>query len=201
MTKEEIKKIGNHNFDFLWNDMWLSNKNKNNYQNEYIISKNKFDKLKNMEDENYLNLRFYIENVTPTWVTAEWGFPKGRRNLQESNIMCAIREFQEESGFKDGEYIVLDKINPIEESLIGTNGIHYKHVYYPTISMTDRIPTISPTNKQQLDEIGDIGWFAYDEAIGLLRPHHTERRKLLTQLYTYIIKSIIKINKNKLLIN
>ncbi len=200
MTVDEIKKIEKSKFEQLWNDLWFSNKNKNNYQNEYTCSKNKFDKLKHMNDDDYLNLQFYIDNVTPTWDTPEWGFPKGRRMAQESDITCAIREFQEESGFKDGEYIVLDKIYPIEENLIGTNGIHYRHIYYPTLSTTDRFPTIDDVNKDQLDEIGDVGWFTYDQAMKLIRPHHVDRRKILSQLYMYIINTILNINKNKKLL-
>ena len=52
-------------------------------------------------------------------------------------------------------------------------------------------------DKQQSDEIGDIGWFTYDQAMNLIRPHHTDRRKLLTQLYTYVITKILEVNKNK----
>jgi 8-oxo-dGTP pyrophosphatase MutT (NUDIX family) len=201
MTSKEITRIGANNFDYLWNNLWHSNKYKNNYQNEYNISKNKFNKLKYTENEESLNLKFYIENITPTWENAEWGFPKGRRNSQESDIMCAIREFQEESGFKDGEYVVLDKICPIHENLIGTNGIHYKHIYYPTISVTDRTPFINIDNRLQSDEIGDIGWFTYEESINLIRPHHIDRKKLLSQLYTYIINVIINIEKNKMVVH
>ena len=29
----------------------------------------------------------------------EWGFPKGRRNFQEKDIVCGIREFEEETGY------------------------------------------------------------------------------------------------------
>ena len=197
MTETEIKKIGSHKFEYLWNDLWHSNKNKNNYQNEYTSSKNKFDKLKNIEDEHCLNLQFYIDNVSPTWDNAEWGFPKGRRMAQESDITCAIREFQEETGFKDGEYIVLDKLCPIEENLIGTNGVHYKHIYYPTLSNTDRIPTMANISEDHLDEIGDIGWFTYDQAMNLIRPYHIDRRKILSHMYMYIINTILNINKNK----
>ncbi len=195
MTSEEIKRIGNCTFDDLWNNLWITNKNRMNYQNEFMASKNKFMKLKNIKDENYLNLEFYVNNVKPTWDQAEWGFPKGRRNYHESDITCAIREFQEESGFTDGEYIILDKLMPIDESLIGTNGKYYKHTYYPTISTTDRLPAISSKNKEQIDEIGDIGWFSYDDAMKLIRPHHTDRRKILTQLYMYIINVILDISK------
>ena len=197
MTAKEIAKVGEYTFDELWKDLWPSVKS--NYQTEYITSKNKYEKLKNAVDEDYLNLEFYVKHVQPNWEYPEWGFPKGRRNYKETDIMCAIREFEEESGFIDKEYVILDKLIPIHETLVGTNGIHYKHIYYPTISMTKRAPTIDEDNKDQIDEIGNIGWFTYEEAMKIIRPHHTERRRILTQLYMYIINVILRImKKNKL---
>jgi 8-oxo-dGTP pyrophosphatase MutT (NUDIX family) len=197
MTTEEIKWVSIRTFEELWNDLWLCNKNKNTYQTEFVLSKNKFDKLKNMDDENLLSLDFYVKNVKPTWSSPEWGFPKGRRHLHETDLTCALREFQEESGFRDGEYIVLDKLEPLHENLIGTNGIHYKHIYYSTISLTDRTPEISSDIPNQHDEIGDIGWFTYDQAIELIRPHHLDRKKILTQIYMYIFNLILNISKGK----
>ncbi len=44
-----------------------------------------------------------------------------------------------------------------------------------------------------MNEIGDIGWFTYDEAINIIRPYHTERKKILTELYMYIINNILEI--------
>jgi 8-oxo-dGTP pyrophosphatase MutT (NUDIX family) len=197
MTQIEINKIGTYSFEELWNDLWTNDKHKNIRQNEFVASKNKFDKLKNIEDEFTLNLQFYVDNVKPTWTNPEWGFPKGRRHTHESYMMCAIREFQEESGFKDGEYVVLDKISPIVENLIGTNGVYYKHIYYPTISLTDRTPTIGKENEVQINEIGDIGWFTYDKAYEMIRPHHTERKKILTQMYISILNFIISNTNNQ----
>jgi NUDIX domain len=33
-----------------------------------------------------------------TWDEPEWGFPKGRRDTEESDWVCALREFKEETG-------------------------------------------------------------------------------------------------------
>ena len=196
MTSDEIKRIGCSSFDELWNELWSNNKNKSNYHNEYMVSKQKFEKLKT-ENETYLNLEFYVENVEPNWNYAEWGFPKGRRNFQESNRACAVREFGEESGFIEDDYILLDRIFPFEERFIGTNGITYKHIYYPAIASSEKIPSIDPNNKNQIDEIGAIGWFTYEEAINLLRPYHTERKKVLTELFMYVMDNIVDLWNSK----
>jgi 8-oxo-dGTP pyrophosphatase MutT (NUDIX family) len=194
MTPVEIERISKSTFDELWNELWSGNKSKTYYYYEYTQSKKKFEKLKNNNDEDcdcYLGLDFYVDKIIPTWDYAEWGFPKGRRNYQEDDLSCAVREFEEESGFVKDDYKLLNKIEPINEQFIGTNGINYKHVYYTALSVTDKMPNIDPDNKSQADEIGDIGWFTYEEAINLIRSYHTERKRLLTEFYIYIMNNII----------
>jgi len=112
MTPHEINKITIYSFDELWDEVWGDNKEM--YINEYSLSKDKFNKLKNYED-GYLSLKFYIENVIPTWNNTEWGFPKGRRNVRENDKNCAIREFMEETGFDKSDFVFLDNIDPLEE--------------------------------------------------------------------------------------
>lgn len=195
MTEDEIKQISTSTLDELWAETWSSDKNKLNFLHEFEESQKKFNMLKSGV-EGSLNLDFYVTDVRSTYNSAEWGFPKGRRDFFETDLMCGIREFQEESGIEDGDYVILDKIKPIEENLIGTNGINYRHIYFPAISSTNKRLTIINTDKVQSadkvqsNEIGDIGWFTYEEAMRLIRPYHTDRQKLLTELYMYIINSI-----------
>ena len=47
-------------------------------------------------------------------------------------------------------------------------------------------------NENQINEIGDINFFSYEEAIDKIRPYHTERKKILTQVYIYIMNILIK---------
>ena len=194
MTPYEINNIKNHSFDELWNEIWGNNKHKKQFNNEYGASKEKFNKLKN-KDNGSLPLNFYIENVTPIWEYPEWGFPKGRRNHQESNKDCAIREFKEETGLIDGDFLILDNIEPIEENFIGTNGINYKHVYYLAVPVKHKIPSIEINNHTQTCEIGDINYYNYEEGIKLIRPYHTARLKIMTCIFINIINIMVKISK------
>lgn len=186
MTPNEIKTISEKDFDYLWDDLW-SSRNKNSHQSEYIKSKEQFEILKFGNCE--LSLQFYT-NVHPDWEYPEWGFPKGRRNYQESNLHCAIREFEEETGFTKDDYVVLDKLSPLEETFVGTNGINYKHIYYIAISVSNKVPEIDNNNYHQFNEIGDIGWFQFEEGIRLIRPHHLARKEILCQLFMYIVNHI-----------
>lgn len=189
MTNDEISKIKIETFDTLWNNLW--NNSKSSYRNEYLDAKSKFEHLVKGDDYN-LNLQYYVDNVVPVWGWAEWGFPKGRRNYQENNYDCGFREFMEETDFKEDEFISLDKIQPVEELLIGTDGVNYKHIYYFALCDTDKEPVINEHNRHQTDEIGDIGWFTYNEALKIIRPYHIERKKLLTEYYMFILNILIR---------
>ena len=40
-----------------------------------------------------------INESTTAWDVPEWGIPKGRRNYQEKDLQCGLREFEEETGY------------------------------------------------------------------------------------------------------
>ena len=189
MRKSEITKIGTNTFDELWEEFWGNSDKKKLLYNEYEQSKGKFNELKNNQKE--LGLDFYVKNVSPTWDQSEWGFPKGRRNKNETNLECAMREFEEESGYKKEDYEIIKGISPLMEDFIGTNGIRYKHIYYIAVTKSIKVPKIDPANLHQNGEIGGITYFTYDECIQVIRPYHIERKKLVMKLYTYLINKLI----------
>jgi 8-oxo-dGTP pyrophosphatase MutT (NUDIX family) len=191
MTQIEIDKIGKYTFDELWNDFWMDDDKKITFNDIYTNSKNNFNLLKKSDCSNYLNLDFYVKNVVPTWNNPEWGFPKGRRNLMEDNIDCAIREFEEETGYNNTNYTLLPNIEPIVEDLIGTNGKKYRHIYYIAITDNDLSPKIGENNISQLEEIGDIGLFTYEDSLNIFRAYHTERKRVLTIVYIYMLNKFV----------
>lgn len=190
MVEKEIKMIETTSFDELWEETWKYNKFRNSakYIQEYNVSKKKHSELVNLSGQK--NLLYYTQNIKPLFNTPEWGFPKGRRNFYETNFKCASREFKEETGFNDDDFFILNKIKPIEEKLMGTDGIHYKHIYYPAIAKEYKEPNIDPTNNSQFAEIGNIGWYTYSDALSLIRPYHIDRKNILTKLYMYMINNI-----------
>ena len=85
-------------------------------------------------------------------------------------------------------YIVLNKIEPIEEKMTGTNGITYKHIYY--LSLNNRDKNTKFANYDNF-EVGDISWFTYSEAINHIRPYHTEKKRVLTKIYLFVLNYLI----------
>ena len=166
------------------------------YSNEYCEAKIKFNLLldpqEDVDNMVPLSLSFYTQRIKPKWKNPEWGFPKGRRDKHvEENLSCACREFEEETGYMSNEYIVLNKIEPIEEKLTGTNGIKYKHVYYLSIDNCDNCNTIDINRDYDSYEIGEIKWFSYDEAMLHIRPYHFEKKKILTRVYLFTLNYLI----------
>jgi len=189
MIPSEIERIRVSSFEELWNFTWGDRDGSLMYVNDFVQSKLKFNKLK--QGGEYLKLDFYTSHVLSKWKFPEWGFPKGRRNFKESNRACAIREFKEESGFTDSDFVILEDIDPFLEEFIGTNGIKYRHVYYVALTMNDKIPYIDKNNNNQKNEIGDIGFYSFEDILGLFRPYHDDRRKILEQVYMLLVNNVI----------
>ena len=204
MTANEITLIQHNSY----NDLLFYFLNKNNetkeellnstyngkYSVEYNESKNKFESLLDSDNvkNNIIpwNLSFYTKNIKPKWKNTEWGFPKGRRGKRtEENVSCACREFEEETGYNKKDYHILNKIEPIEEYLVGTNNVNYKHVYYLAMDMFD--PCQSTLSNYDTYEIGDVKWFTFDDAIKNIRPYHVGKKYILTKIYMFIINYLV----------
>jgi len=189
MTQQEIELISKAPFDELWIAIWGD---KTTHQQEYVMSKNKFDKL-TLKSDCVLGLDFYTQKIKPDWDSSEWGFPKGRRNYREYDIECAIREFKEETGIGDDDLYIFSRIAPLEENLIGTNGVNYRHIYYIGI-MLKNIQTHHCLN----EEVDELCVNIHEECFSMIRPYHTDKRKILSQVYIYFMNNIISLMKDKL---
>ena len=186
MTPTEIKQIGTTKFSELWNEMWGGDERKIKFlEKEFEMSESKFNQLKECIDVD-LGLDFYVNNVVPNYKTQEWGFPKGRRSRNETVEECALREFSEETGINLSDIKIIDEIEPIEENLIGTNGIKYRHIYF----VAELINDIKIELKDN-GEIGDIGFFSYNDAISMIREYHLDKRDIILNLYMHYIESLI----------
>ena len=194
MSRNEIDFIKNSNFDQIWNHLWINKESTISHIEEYNKAKNKFEALENgikIGNGDIIMLKNITENVKTKYQEAEWGFPKGRRNIKENDLSCACREFMEETDFKRQEFILLN-LKPINEIFTGSNQINYKHTYYISQSFNKNIPIISEQNFQQNIEISDIGWFTYSEAMEKIRSYNVEKKNMLSKVHLYIASTIQK---------
>jgi 8-oxo-dGTP pyrophosphatase MutT (NUDIX family) len=192
MTINERDKILKHDFDYLWNELWMNFNNKK-FHNEYSSSKEKFYKLKagfKLQDEDYDIEK--INNLVPKiYNETEWGFPKGRRNLRESDIDCAKREFEEESGYSLNNYSIVDETLKFQEIFSGTNNIRYQHTYYLAKSLNDIKLEIDKNNFNQYSEIRNVKWFTLEEGLEAIRDYNEEKKVILNKVDCYIKKNIL----------
>ena len=189
MTNEEIDLIFKKRFDSIWTSLWGRNARKMSLNREYIISKEKY---------NELLLRYNINDFKPKFPTKEWGYPKGKKYGNESNISCAIRECSEETSLFKSEINILPGIYPLTENMIGTNGLQYKHIYF--IALFENIRLLDLNNENvKFVEIDTAGWFKKDRALNLIRPYHVEKIKIINQIVQFITYMIYCAKQSEIL--
>jgi ADP-ribose pyrophosphatase YjhB (NUDIX family) len=201
ITFEEKNALKTKTFEELWITLWgKSSFDSKQYNQEYEQAKYKFEQLqKGVEiDDVTIKLDELLDSSPILWKTPEWGFPKGRRNLMEKNMQCAIREFCEETGLKEDQFIMYDNILPIKESFIGNNNVHYCHIYYLAWIPTDISVVYNPANEIMSTEIGNVQWFSYNDASSHIRSTNKSKQEILEQVFTIIQNTNILLDEKKI---
>lgn len=180
LEKEIIK---HNNFDTLWRMMWgIQDCIGIQYKSEDISSQKKFEVLKNGiqvgEETEIFNLDTLINNSMTSWKETEWEFPKGRRNYQEKDLDCAIREFEEETGFSKKDIKIIENLMPIEEIFIGSNHKSYKHKYF--LAYTEHIN--NDLDKYQETEVSKLEWKTLEECLECIRPYNLEKKNMIINI-------------------
>ena len=172
MTSDEKQDLLKHDFKTLWNNLW-GNFVGCQYRGEEKISSEKFQKMK--LGGSLLDL---IDNSKTDWETPEWGFPKGRRNYQENDLACALREFQEETGYIKDQLDIIHNLMPFEEIFTGSNMKSYKHKYFVAYME----PNKKSINNFQLSEVSKVGWFTLEESLEMIRPYNLEKKQVIKNI-------------------
>jgi 8-oxo-dGTP pyrophosphatase MutT (NUDIX family) len=159
-------------FNKLWEQLWNGPVSKP-YRHEYEPAKMKFETIQRTK------LQVAIAASKTSWSEPEWGFPKGRRGPNESEMRCAIREFWEETRFPLDSVIISRNILPLEESFFGSNKVHYRHKYYIGFCFDDIDPVITVGDNVLEREIGAIRWLTGQEAMDHIRPYNIEKKEML----------------------
>ena len=207
MTEDEHKKILSNDFDTLWRTLWLLDKKNpicHGYKRDFNQSRYKFDTLTKgyyttihlgvgHREKQFIKLENLISEIQSLrFQEPEWGFPKGKKNKNESPIDCAKRELLEETNITivDQDLSICPQY---EEKFIADNSLEYSHIYYTYECSPDTKLEYDNTNIHQLSEISKIEWLTYEDALSKIRKYNTEKKEVLTQIHKSIID---KINKN-----
>ncbi len=179
MTIDEKRKILENDFSKLWKDLWGDFYGVQ-YRTEEKTARDKFNQLKDgivLFDETFFSLKSLTENSMTSWEEPEWGFPKGRRNYQENDIQCALREFSEETGISKQNVKIIKNILAFDEIFTGSNFKSYKHKYFLAYSRNINVKT-----KIQKSEVSSIQWLTLDECKKKIRPYNLERLEMIENI-------------------
>jgi hypothetical protein len=186
MTNDEKKLLLIQDFENLWSELWGSNVGIQ-YRGEESSAKEKFVKLKKgyFIDNIFYNLEKIIKNSISCWIEPEWGFPKGRRNYQEKDLFCGLREWSEETGYDESSINIITNILPYEEIFIGSNYKCYKHKYYiGTIKDNDL-----NINNFQETEVSKVEWKTFQECKDSIRNYNLEKINLIEKVNAFLTEN------------
>ena len=174
----------NNEFNILWNNLWYSNISS---KKDYMKSYNKFISI---------DLKNYINNSSINYLNNEWEIPKGRRNLNETDLECAIREFQEETNISLNDYNLLKNVEPFEEEYMGSNNTVYKNIYYiAKIKDNNYNLYIDKQNEDQVSEIRSIKWFTRNDCLTKIRDYSDYKLNVVDKIFNFIYS-----NKNNIIL-
>lgn len=211
MTETEKKMLKMLEFDEIWNIVWGNPKRTSiQHKNEEQSSRENFNSLrkgvllappglKHPDETQYCNkiigynLNLLIDNCDAYWEDAEWGFPKGRRNFNENDLDCGLREFCEETGFvysKD-KCDIINNIFPFEEIFIGSNYKSYKHKYFLMFVDYDYSKTafnlVSPNY-----EVSIIQWKNIEDCLSSIRSYNLEKKAMISGVNQVLTHYVFK---------
>ena len=184
MSILEKETLLDNKFSILWDNLWYSNISS---KKDYIRSYNKY---------NLINLQNYVNNSSINYLYNEWEIPKGRRNLNESDLQCAIREFQEETNISPNDYDLLKDIKPFEEEYTGSNNTIYKNIYYiAKVKDNNYNLFIDKDNKDQVSEIRSIKWISKNDSLTRIRDYSDYKIQVVDNIFNFIYS-----NKNNIIL-
>lgn len=206
MTQTEKARILSLSFDELWSELWGNSSNDtitktsvppyyDSFHQEEMNSREKFNYLSTTPAQSSqltllqeLIYESQVEDI-PTWQEPEWGFPKGRRNYQERDYECALREMAEETGYSIDDVKNIKNILPFEEYFMGSNYKSYKHKYY--LMYMDYMKSLH-SHRFAKDEVSSMDWKTYEDCIQCIRPYNLEKKRLITNIEQALNKYIIQ---------
>lgn len=185
MTIHEKQLIVTKSFEELWSYLW-GNNIAIQYRGEETYAKEKFNTIQKGYNNNseFININKLVNNSSTNWEEPEWGFPKGRRNYQERDLYCALREFSEETGYNENNINIINNIIPYEEIFLGSNYKCYKHKYY-----IGEITNTFVKNSHQESEVSKVEWKTYEDGLLSIRDYNLEKQEILKKVHNVLIKN------------
>jgi 8-oxo-dGTP pyrophosphatase MutT (NUDIX family) len=189
MTVSEKERLAKNDFDYVWCELWGNRNISLQYKNEEVASRDKYNTLIHgvKYKDDFYTLADLIEESSQIdiWEETEWGFPKGRRNYQEKDFDCALREFSEETGYAVDHLQNVQNIIPYEEIFMGSNYKIYKHKYY---LMYMEFENTTDTTNYETSEVSKMEWKSFSDCVDSIRSYNLEKKRLVLKIHNTLTK-------------
>ena len=130
---------------------------------EYMSQRYREMKSRFMKMINFIGREIMTKLIINSYYSdSEWEIPKGRKELREGKINCAIREFAEETGIYHNRYDIIDPIYESYKRVIIKNKIEYNMHYYTAYIPYEECHLLRP-NQVNYTEIMDIAFMDINE--------------------------------------
>lgn len=213
MTPVERERIRTMTFKELWYGFWQTDHSRV-YARDFQQA---HDKFRSLEQGYYLRhpvtkelsrvaLAGLLDDTVSRQTEPEWGFPKGRRNINEKDLRCALREFREETGVDVREVHVHTGLRPLEEVFTGCNRVRYRHVYY-VAQIKQAVEASAGAHSSgeglgelcedvrlqgdrgQMREISRVSWLDAAGVLARIARHNADRRVMFEHAHRMILSS------------
>jgi 8-oxo-dGTP pyrophosphatase MutT (NUDIX family) len=177
LSKVERTYLLKHDYAYLYQSLWSwPNRTRGAHTDDYEYASEKFNQLKPKLPE--LFARYPTGQLEP-----DWEFPRGRREHNESNRECALREVMEETRIPKEEIVLDPMVKPLNEDFNGLNGRAYSNIYYVGTCVSTR-PELycysDPNALLQNCEVRKMAWLTKEQIRQL--PISNYRAQLIDRL-------------------
>lgn len=176
MTVDEKITLSSLDFMAIWYRVWLD-KIPNNIN--FFLVKSKFEKNFCNDDGNRIKKLLSLS----TSLQPVWEIPKGRKEKNEADITCAIREFSEETGLTKNKYKLLAPAHRNQTIIDG--GVKYFSKYYIAKAEENVEPVVKFLD-HQISEIAEVRWMNINEI--RLVDHNKHLEILVKPIMNYVKK-------------
>lgn len=170
----------NYDFIYIWKKIWIYSSN--DICDNFVYYYNTYNKY-------YSLIEYLINNINPILKEPEWEFAKGKRNIMESDIDCAIRECNEETGYNKEDYYIYPNLKIFQDKFIGTDRLYYCNNYFlGKVNNYNKKLYYDSNNFLQSSEIRKIGWFTLEDIENKINKLYPQRYNMIRHI-NYLLEA------------